>query len=136
MRKELLQRLSVALGAKALHNARREAMSAYLKDIEAEERRKREELEKEAERKRNALADSFDSIIAEVVELNISYEQPQEEESEDDFLTRMKEIITANEDVEHSDLDRLIILKGKGNTLAAELVEAFETSPEKPEGVK
>jgi len=66
VRKELLQRLSVALGDEALHNARREVMRSYLKDIK-EERRKREELEREAECKRNELADSFDNIIAQVL---------------------------------------------------------------------
>lgn len=61
-----------------------------------------------------------------------SRKQMQEEEEQEisDFLTRMKEIITANEAVEKEDLDRLIDLKGKGNQLAADLVEAFETSPE------
>lgn len=132
VRKELLQRLTTSLGDAALHNARREAMRGYEKEIEAEAERKRKELEEEAERKRNELADSFDSLIAEV----ISTEGLQEKESDDDFLTRMKELITANEDVEHPDLDRLLDLKGKGNTFAAELVETFETSPEKPEGAK
>ncbi|UBX42937.1 hypothetical protein LD024_13220 [Citrobacter werkmanii] len=61
-----------------------------------------------------------------------SKKQLQEEAEQEisDFLTRMKEIITANEAVEKVDLDRLIDLKGKGNQLAAELVETFETSPE------
>lgn len=56
--------------------------------------------------------------------------QEDAEQEISDFLTRMKEIITANETVEKEDLDRLIDLKGKGNQLAAELVETFETSPE------
>ncbi|WP_423062021.1 hypothetical protein [Citrobacter portucalensis] len=56
--------------------------------------------------------------------------QEEAEQEISDFLTRMKEIITANGTVEKNDLDRLIDLKGKGNQLAVDLVEAFETSPE------
>jgi len=76
--------------------------------------------------------ESFNGLLADVVEMDL----PESEETEDDFLTRMKEIITANESVNHYDLERLIDLKGKGNPLAAELVEAFETSPEAPQGDK
>lgn len=61
-----------------------------------------------------------------------SKKQVQEDAEQEisDFLTRMKEIITANEKVDKDDYDRLIDLKGNGNQLAAELVETFETSPE------
>ena len=130
VRKELLARLSVSLGSEAVMMARKEAMSGYMKDIEEEERRKRLELEQEAARKREQLESSFNDILKGIVELT------EEEESEEDLLERMKEVITANEAVNHSDLERLITLKGKGNQIASQLVEAFETSPEKPEGAK
>lgn len=73
-----------------------------------------------------------DEPAATEVPVKKSKRQLQEESEQEisDFLTRMKEIITANETVEKEDLDRLIDLKGKGNQLAADLVEAFETSPE------
>lgn len=73
-----------------------------------------------------------DEHAATEVPVKKSKRQLQEESEQEisDFLTRMKEIITANETVEKEDLDRLIDLKGKGNQLAADLVEAFETSPE------
>lgn len=53
-----------------------------------------------------------------------------------DFLDRMKEVITGNEAINHSDLERLINLKGQGNEIAAGLVEVFETSPEKQQSAK
>ncbi|URR11031.1 hypothetical protein LT980_13815 [Citrobacter portucalensis] len=70
------------------------------------------------------------SVVNTPVKKSKKHLQEETEQEISDFLTRMKEIITANEEVEQPGLQRLIELKGKGNQLAAELVEAFETSPE------
>ena len=54
----------------------------------------------------------------------------QVEESDADFLDRMKQVICENKDMDSADLDRLLALKGKNNALATELVELWEKSPE------
>lgn len=57
----------------------------------------------------------------------------KKKESDADFLDRMKALICENKAMDNTDYQRLLDLKGKNNSMATELVELFETSPEEPE---